>query len=85
MKRKLRSLLRKFGHTQNELAEMLGITYQSLSIKMNGRRDFSQSEIYMIITMYSLTGEEVIDIFFNMYDRISNNSKEAEEEIKVSS
>ena len=35
MKYKLKQVLERFGHTQNDLAELLGITYQSLSIKMN--------------------------------------------------
>lgn len=69
MKHKLRAILERFGHNQNNLAELLGITYQSISIKMNGHKDFTQTEIYKIIQFYSLTAEEVMDVFFNSKDR----------------
>lgn len=69
MKHKLREVLERFGHTQNNLAELLGITYQSVSIKLNGKKDFTQSEIFKIIVCYELTPEQVVDIFFNKEDR----------------
>jgi DNA-binding XRE family transcriptional regulator len=77
MKHKLRVVLERFGHTQNDLAELLGITYQSVSIKMNGKKDFSQTEIYRIIQYYSLTAEEVMDIFFDTKDRYINEEEES--------
>lgn len=64
MKRKLKALLKKNGITQNELADMLGLTYQTISIKMNGHKDFTQSEIRAIMTIFSLTPDELVDIFF---------------------
>ena len=69
MKEKIKKLLAKYGHTQNDLAELLGITYQSVSIKINGKKDFFQSEIYKIMVCYQLTPEEVVDIFFSAEDR----------------
>lgn len=65
MKHKLRLILDKYGHTQKDLADLLGISYQSVSIKLNGHKDFTQTEIYRIMTVYKLTPEQVIDIFFN--------------------
>ena len=62
--------MEKFGHTQNDLADLLGITYQSVSIKLNGKKDFTQSEIYNIIQYYELTPDQVINIFFNPNDRV---------------
>ena len=64
MKEKLRKVLEGFGHTQNDLAELLGITYQSVSIKINGKKDFTQSEMREIADMYKLTAEQVYSIFF---------------------
>ena len=64
-KDKLRKILKRAGSTQNDLAELLGITYQSVSIKMNGKKDFTQSEIFRIMVIYKLTPEEVVDIFFS--------------------
>jgi len=72
MKYKLKQVLERFGHTQNDLAELLGITYQSLSIKMNGHKDFKQSEIFKIIHYYNLTPEEVMDIFFSIKSTFSS-------------
>ena len=72
MKYKLKLVLSKFGLTQNDLAELLGITYQSVSIKLNGHKDFTQTEIFMMIQHFKLTAEEVIDIFFNSEDRYSS-------------
>lgn len=70
MKHRLREIMEKFGHTQNDLADLLGITYQSVSIKLNGKKDFTQSEIYNIIQYYELTPDQVINIFFNPHDRV---------------
>ena len=72
MKDKLRKVLERYGHTQNDLAELLNITYQSISIKMNGHKDFTQTEIYKIIQFYELTADEVMDIFFSTSDRFSD-------------
>lgn len=69
MKHRLRAVLEKYGHTQNDLAELLCITYQSVSIKLNGKKDFTQTEIFKIISFYGLTPEQVVDIFFNKEDR----------------
>lgn len=70
MKDKLREVLEAYGHTQNDLAELLGITYQSVSIKINGKKDFNQSEIKKIAKMYKLTAEQVYDIFINDEDTL---------------
>lgn len=69
MKNKLRVILEQFGHNQNDLAELLGITYQSVSIKLNRKKDFTQTEIFKIIQCYALTPEQVMDIFFSPEDR----------------
>lgn len=70
MKYRLKAVLERFGQTQNDLAELLGITYQSVSIKLNGHKDFTQTEIFKIMCFYELTPEEVVDIFFNIKDRV---------------
>jgi len=73
MKHKLRIILDRYKHTQNDLAALLGITYQSVSIKLNGKKDFTQTEIYKIISYYGLTPEQVVDIFFNDDDRYKDD------------
>lgn len=75
MKHKLRAILDRYGHTQNDLAELLGITYQSVSIKLNGHKDFTQTEIYKIAKFYELTAEELMDIFFDPKDRYNGRDE----------
>ena len=57
MKKKLRAVLERFGQNQSDLAELLGLTYQSVSIKINGKKDWTQSEMFKIIHCYELTPE----------------------------
>lgn len=71
MKEKIKAVLKRYGQTQNDLSTLLGITYQSVSIKMNGHKDFTQSEIFMIMVTFRLTPEEVVDIFFNIQDKVA--------------
>ena len=50
------------------LAECLGLNRQNLSIKVNGKREFKQSEIAKIIRRYNLKDEEIRAIFWDDYD-----------------
>lgn len=52
------------GDTVVSLAEHLGINRQNASIKVNGKRDFKQSEIAKIVEKYDLTFDEVREIFW---------------------
>lgn len=70
MKHKLKAVLERYDKTQNDLADLLGLTYQTISIKLNGHKDFTQTEIFKIMVMFNLTPEEVVDIFFNTKDRV---------------
>lgn len=47
-----------------ELASFLGLNRQSLSAKINGRKEFKQSEIGKIVCRYNLTYDEIKAIFF---------------------
>ena len=48
MKEKIKRLLKQQEISQNELAELLGLTYQTISIKINGHKDFTLSELKTI-------------------------------------
>lgn len=52
------------GDTIQTLAECLGINRQNASIKVNGKRDFKQKEIAVIVRRYKLTYAELEAIFF---------------------
>lgn len=57
--------LARHGDTLTRLAQKLNISTVSLSLKANGRRDFSQSEIARIKEIYGLNNERIDVIFFN--------------------
>lgn len=50
--------------SQNELADRIGISRQSLSQKTNGKRDFKLSEIRKISEVLDLSSDDVNVIFF---------------------
>lgn len=61
-----RSTMVLFGDTNKTLAEYLDISEKSVSDKINERgTEFKQKEIAAIKKRYSLTDEQVINIFFN--------------------
>lgn len=62
---KLRGVMAAHGETGGTLADAIGITYQSLSKKLNGHSEFTRSEIYTISSRYGLTADEIVDIFFD--------------------
>lgn len=67
----LKSKMALFGDDQNSLAEALGISIQRLSAKMNAKQvsdkvkaaAFTLAEVRIIMERYSLTPEEVVEIF----------------------
>ena len=46
------------------LADHLGISRQTLTLKLDNKSDFTQSEIKKIVIRYNLTPEEMDEIFF---------------------
>lgn len=53
------------GDTVSSLAESLGVNRQNMSIKLNGKRDFKQTEIAKIAKRYRLTYQELKEIFLD--------------------
>lgn len=60
----LEAEIKKNGETAGVLAKHLGISSASFSKKINGKSEFVQSEIAKIKEVYSLTAEQVDEIFF---------------------
>lgn len=62
----LRSVMVLHNDTNITLAEYLGISDSTLSLKMNETNgaEFTQGEIKKIIQRYNLTAEQTLQIFF---------------------
>jgi len=63
---KLLGVIKTFGDRQEDLAFAIGLSRSRLSAKLHGRGGayFSQPEIVAIKKRYSLSSEEINDIFF---------------------
>lgn len=61
----LRSVMALHGETNRDLANLLDISEQSVSAKINENgTEFKQGEIAAIRQHYNLTAEQVTNIFF---------------------
>ena len=64
-KAKLKSVMTLHGDTNKDLAELLGISEQSVSCKINENgTEFKQGEISKIAAKYLLSPDDVVAIFF---------------------
>lgn len=61
--RLLKSKMTLYGDTQESLAKYLSLTRQTLSRKISGEYDFTQTEMSLIKKRYNLTDEEFAQIF----------------------
>ena len=61
----LKSIIYKKGLTIKKVAEMLGITRISLSIKISGKTPFSIKDIKNLRKILGLTDKEIIEIFID--------------------
>ena len=50
------------------LAKCLGLNRQNVSAKVNGKRDFKQTEMAKIIRRYNLSDQEIRAIFWADFD-----------------
>ncbi len=63
--RDLKAEITRNGLTQDKLAVELGISRSSLSRKMNGTTTFSHPEMMKLQKTLNLTGEKMVQIFFD--------------------
>jgi transcriptional regulator with XRE-family HTH domain len=68
--RLLKSKMALRGDTQTKLAEVLGITKSTLSLKLAGKRDFTQTEMNTIIERYRLGQRDAHRIFHKRGDSV---------------
>lgn len=66
-KKEFESYMKKYGDTQESLADAMGITRGCLNRKINEKYNamFTQSEMAFIKRRYNLTPEEINTIFFD--------------------
>lgn len=61
-----RSIMVLYGDTNKALAAFLNVSEQTICNKINENgTEFKQGEIAKIVERYSLTSEQISDIFFN--------------------
>ena len=60
----LKGVIATHGDTQAQLAAYLGIKEETLSVKINNKRDFSRAEVEMIAMRYGLNDADMRRIFF---------------------
>lgn len=72
----IKHILERYGHNQNDLAMLLGRTYQSISMKLNGKHDFTLSEVRAISLAYNLTAKEIFEIFISSVEQDNNETEE---------
>ena len=63
MNRLLKAEMILYGDNLNTLSEYLGIAHQTLSRKISGKADFTQSEMIKIKERYKLSDEDFGKIF----------------------
>lgn len=60
----LRSAMVAKGFTSESVAELLGISRQSFSYKINNKRKFTSDEISVMAHELKLTPAQLVEIFF---------------------
>lgn len=64
VKNELKAMMALYGDTQEDLANFLNKTPQSISAKINGAQEFKRPEIEKIAIRYQMTAEDIQRIFF---------------------
>lgn len=61
---KLRGRAVEMGLSQKDIAQQIGISGTTYSLKINGRYPFKQSEIQKIVNLLSIPADEIGTYFF---------------------
>lgn len=62
----LKVRIRRYYGSQEEFSKVLNISTNSLNMKLNNKRCFTQKEIYTMIEMLDIKKLEVIEYFFTL-------------------
>ena len=58
-------IIEKYG-SQSDFAKAFGCSHRTLSLKMNGKRPWKQTEILSAIKLLELSEEDIQDYFFTL-------------------
>ena len=64
--RRLKGRIKEMHGTQNEFAEAVGLSFVSISKKLNNLRQFKQSDIDKITEVLNIPKEEIPIYFFTL-------------------
>lgn len=64
---KLRGRIKEKGFTEQEFANMLSLSRTSLSLRMNGKTEWSLSDIEKACEILSIPSTEIPEYFFSTY------------------
>ena len=62
--RKLKAVIIEKGFTQDQIAELIGMSSTTFSYKLNNKVECKASEILIISKVLELTTQQTMDIFF---------------------
>jgi len=65
---KLRGRIREIYGTETKLAADMGMDRMALSVRLNNKREFSQTEILKICELLKIGMEGVVDYFLTIRD-----------------
>ena len=60
----LRRARKARGYKQHDIAQYMGVTNKTYSLKETGKRDFTRDEVLRVIKCLNLSFDEVNSIFF---------------------
>lgn len=66
---KLRGYFRSCGYRDQEVAEAIGICYETLSARLNGHRPWTSKEIHDICEFLNIPQEKIGELFFPTLDK----------------
>lgn len=75
-KKMLKAAMVMSGMTQGDLAKAMGMSTPSMNYRINGKREFSISEIQMLCELLELSDEQKLQIFLKTY--VENKSTSGE-------
>lgn len=77
---KLKALFVENGFTNEMVARNLHMSNQSFSKKMNNEREFKFSEICKICSLFNLSKDDIVTIFFNNLVDFKSTSQTTQKE-----